>query len=91
MKKVTLENKVDGLVVTVEKLAEVMRGGFGSIEKKMEEKFDGVGQEFVKVYDRFNQVDNRISGLETTMNHRFDEVGGRLTSVESRVSALEGK
>lgn len=64
--------------MTLDKLAEMMN-----------QRFDGVGQEFVKVYDRFSRVDQRIDGLETTMNHRFDEVGSRLTSLEKRTVTLE--
>jgi len=39
----------------------------------------------------FAEVDRRIDGLEVTMNHRFDEIGGRLTSVERRITILEEK
>lgn len=91
----TLEDKVDGLVVTVEKLAGAMQDGFESINKKIdsgfaraEDKFSGVGQQFEFLAER---IDKRIDGLESTMNHRFDEVGSRLTSVEGRTRALELK
>ena len=87
---------LSGLSETVQKLAENMDKGFGKLEGMMMERFDGIGQEFVKVYDRFNKVDDRFDKIddrfdkvEATMEHNRLELSGRLTSVERRTSALE--
>jgi hypothetical protein len=78
MTKITLETIAD----SIDKLAISTGKGFEDLERRMDERFN-------KVDDRFDGTDRRIDGLEVTMNHRFDEVGSRLTSVERRTTILE--
>ena len=47
------------------------------------------GDNVPELNERFDKVDKRIDGLEVTVNHRLDEVGSRLTSVERRATLLE--
>lgn len=80
----TLTGKVDRLVVSIKNLGKRMDSKFEDLTLKMESKFEGVGQEFVKVYEKFDKI-------ETTMGHKFDGVNGRLTSVKKRLWAVELK
>ena len=100
MKKATLENKVDGLVVTVQKLAERMNSGFDRADKnleklaekidsgfaRVEEKFEGVGQQFESLAER---IDGRIDNLEISINKRFFEVNDHLGGLENKFGNIE--
>ncbi len=60
--------------MTLDKLAEMMM-----------ERFDGVGQEFEKVYDRFDIVDKRFDYIE----QKFDGVGQEFEKVYERFDKVD--
>ena len=63
--------------MTLDTLAGIVKNSFVDMERQTDK--------------RFEKVDQHLDRLESTMNHRFDEMVGRLTSVERRTTVLEEK
>jgi len=86
--------------MTLDKLAEIVKSGFKSVDKGVDAKleklvlsvakgFASVDERFDAVDKRFNAVDERFDKLETSINTRFFEVHDQLGGLQNQMENLE--
>jgi hypothetical protein len=71
--------------ITLEILAQKIDSGF----IRMEEKFDGIGQEFVKVYEKFNSVDGRFDTIDKSIKDRLFETNDQVFGLQDKIARVE--
>lgn len=93
----TLENKVDGLAVTVDKLAEMIKKGFKSVKSQNTENLESLARSVnggfedaeKRVNDRFDIIDERFDSLESSIKDRLYTIGDELRGQQDKMARVE--
>ncbi|MDE0420315.1 MAG: hypothetical protein OXK76_05410 [Gammaproteobacteria bacterium] len=67
---------------------------FGSIEERVDERFERVDARFDRADERFDKIEGRLGRIEVSfgsLEARFDGVDSRFDGVDSRFGSLEDK
>ncbi len=82
MKKVAKKSKKK---MTIDTLAQEMRAGFKSHDKKIEKLADSIESLAIMTQSQFERIDQRFEKID----ERFDGVDGRFEGIENRLENLE--
>ena len=79
---------VEGRVQEHSQMFAGLRETIGSLEQRMDRRFDHVDARFTVVEERLGGIDRRIHGLEEKLDHRIHALEEKL---DQRMQELEGK